>query len=90
MSDLSWGFNPRNVYVISDSDYKEILKTKALDEIQTLKNRRIIYQEYLEKIDREILDIQKRAGLLDDPSAPLSRGSNDDVHKEQTDETEKS
>lgn len=93
LTDLAWGFPPRNVYVISDTEYTKLLQEKVLDEIRVLRSRRLVYQDYLEKLDREILELEKRAGHLEqglNPSASLSRGFNDVVNKENSNEDQES
>ena len=61
LSQLPFG---NDVYVIPDSEYKELKRKEAEKEIEILRNRAAAYRETADVIDKDIEEIQKRAGLL--------------------------
>ena len=66
LSQLPFG---SDVYVIPDSEYKELKRKEAEKEIQLLRSRAAAYRETADVIDKDIEDLQKKAGLLPESSA---------------------
>ena len=60
-----------DVYVIPDSEYKELKRKEAEKEIKILQNRAAAYRETADVIDKDIEELQKQAGLL--PSSEDSK-----------------
>ena len=61
LDELPYG---KDVYIISDDQYKQLKKSEAEREIQMLRNRADDYRKTADLIDEEIKQIQKQAGLL--------------------------
>ena len=55
---------PRSVYVISDSQYKEMQQKRAQSEIDELQTEVEVQERYLKRLQARITDIQKEHGLL--------------------------
>ena len=64
---------PTQVYVVSDSDYKEYQRKQAEQDVLALESKLNRYNTAVEEIKIEIETIQKRAGLL----APSERELNE-------------
>ena len=54
----------RNVYVISDSEYKELRKTQAVEEIATLEKRMKAYESTAQSLRETITELKQEHGLL--------------------------
>ena len=65
LDELPYG---KDVYIISDDQYKQLKKSEAEREIQMLRNRADDYRKTADIIDEEIKQIQKQAGIL--PATP--------------------
>ena len=53
-----------DVYVISDSEYKQIRKKQAEDEVATLQKRLEAYERSAESLKATITELQTEHGLL--------------------------
>jgi len=60
LDELPYG---KDVYIISDDQYKQLKKTEAKREIEILQNRSNDYRKTADLIDEEIKQIQKQAGI---------------------------
>ena len=60
LDELPYG---KDVYIISDQQYKDLKKSEANREIQILQNRANDYRKTADLIDEEIKQIQKQAGI---------------------------
>ena len=60
LDELPYG---KDVYIISDDQYKQLKKSEAEREIQVLRNRADDYRKTADLIDEEIKQIQKQAGI---------------------------
>ena len=56
-----------NVYVVSDSKYKEYKQKQAGDEIALLEKRAAAYEEAAMSLRKTVLEIKQEAGLLPKP-----------------------
>ena len=54
----------RSVYVISDSQYKDIQQKRAQSEIDELEQEVLVQETYVKRIKQRIADLQKEHGLL--------------------------
>ena len=54
----------QDVYVISDSKYKELRQKQAQDEISVLENRAAHYDKAAERIRQTIIELQTEHDLL--------------------------
>lgn len=54
----------KDVFVISDSQYKELRQKEASKEIDILRSRAAAYRKTADLIEDDILRIQKEVGLL--------------------------
>ena len=61
LSQLPFG---SNVYVISDSEYKEYKQKQATQEIEVLEERAKSYEKTAMSIRKTILELKQEAGLL--------------------------
>ena len=61
LDELPYG---KDVYIISDEQYKKLKKSEADREIQILQNRAEDYRKTADLIDEEIKQIQKQAGVI--------------------------
>jgi len=59
LDELPYG---KDVYIISDDQYKQLKKSEAEREIQILQNRANDYRKTADLITEEIKQIQKQAG----------------------------
>ena len=59
LDELPYG---KDVYIISDDQYKQLKKSEAEREIKILQNRANDYRKTADLIDEEIKQIQKQAG----------------------------
>ena len=57
-----------SVYVISDSEYKELRKKQAVDEISTLQKRLQAYERTADSLRETINQLQMEHGLLPEAS----------------------
>ena len=57
-----------NVYVISDSQYKELRKTQAVEEITTLEKRLKAYEKTADSLRETINELRTEHGLLPEAS----------------------
>lgn len=57
-----------NVYVVSDSQYKELQKTQAAEEIATLQNRLLTYESAANRLKARIEELQTEHDLLPEAS----------------------
>ena len=60
LDELPYG---KDVYIISDDQYKQLKKSEAEREIQILQNRANDYRKTADLISEEIKQIQKQAGI---------------------------
>jgi uncharacterized protein (DUF2249 family) len=60
LDELPYG---KDVYIISDDQYKQLKKSEAEREIQILQNRANDYRKTADLITEEIKQIQKQAGI---------------------------
>ena len=60
LDELPYG---KDVYIISDDQYKQLKKSEAEREIQILQNRANDYRKTADLITEEIKHIQKQAGI---------------------------
>ena len=61
LDELPYG---KDVYIISDEQYKQLRQSEADREIQILRNRANDYRKTADLIDEEIKQIQKQAGVI--------------------------
>ena len=61
LDELPYG---KDVYIISDEQYKQLKQSEADREIQILRNRADDYRKTADLIDEEIKQIQKQAGVI--------------------------
>jgi len=61
LDELPYG---KDVYIISDEQYKQLKQSQADREIQILRNRANDYRKTADLIDEEIKQIQKQAGVI--------------------------
>ena len=61
LSQLPFG---SNVYVISDTEYKEYKQKQAAQEIEVLEERAKSYEKTAMSIRKTILELKQEAGLL--------------------------
>jgi len=59
-----------NVYVVSDSTYKNYQKTQAQDQIAYLQNELARYERLVKATKDNILEVQTNAGLLPEVEEP--------------------
>ena len=57
-----------NVYVVSDSQYKELQRTQAAEEIATLQKRLLTYESAANRLQARITELQTEHGLLPEAS----------------------
>ena len=55
---------PRSVYVISDSQYKEMQQKRAQSEIDELQTEVEVQERYIKRLQARITDLQTEHGLL--------------------------
>ena len=60
LDELPYG---KDVYIISDDQYKQLRQSEADREIKILQNRANDYRKTADLIDEEIKQIQKQAGI---------------------------
>ena len=60
LDELPYG---KDVYIISDDQYKQLKKSEAEREIQVLRNRADDYRKTADLIEEEIKQIQKQIGI---------------------------
>lgn len=60
------------VIVVSDSEYKQYLQDRALQEVTVLESKRNRYQAAIDDIDKAIESTKTNAGLLPAPSEETS------------------
>ena len=60
LDELPYG---KDVYIISDEQYKQLRQSEADREIKILQNRANDYRKTADLIDEEIKQIQKQAGI---------------------------
>ena len=53
-----------NVYIVSDSKYKEYKRKQANDEIALLEKRAAAYEDAAASLRKTVLEIKQEAGLL--------------------------
>ena len=68
ISDLTMIPFNQDVYVISDSKYKELKQKQAAEEIATLENRASHYDSCAASIRKTIAELQKEFDLLPEAS----------------------
>ena len=61
LDELPYG---KDVYIISDEQYKRLKQSEADREIKMLQNRANDYRKTADLIDEEIKQIQKQAGVI--------------------------
>ena len=59
----------RQVYVVSDAQYKELQAKQAKDDIAVLENRLQCYEEAADKLRANITQLQTEHGLLPEAKA---------------------
>jgi len=67
MNDML-SLNSGNVYVVSDSQYKELQQKQAEEEISTLQNRLLAYESAANRLQARITELQTEHGLLPEAS----------------------
>ena len=60
LDELPYG---KDVYIISDEQYKQLRQSEVNREVQILQNRANDYRKTADLIDEEIKQIQKQAGV---------------------------
>tara|TARA_B100001094_G_scaffold125053_1_gene120958 strand:- start:695 stop:964 length:270 start_codon:yes stop_codon:yes gene_type:complete len=60
LDELPYG---KDVYIISDEQYKQLRQSEVNREVQILQNRANDYRKTAHLIDEEIKQIQKQAGI---------------------------
>jgi hypothetical protein len=60
LDELPYG---KDVYIISDEQYKQLRQSEINREVQILQNRANDYRKTADLIDEEIKQIQKQAGV---------------------------
>ena len=61
VDELPYG---KDVYIISDEQYKQLRQSEVNREVQILQNRANDYRKTADLIDLEIKQIQKQAGVI--------------------------
>jgi len=61
LDELPYG---KDVYIISDEQYKQLRQSEVNREVQILQNRANDYRKTADLIDEEIKQIQKQAGVV--------------------------
>jgi len=58
------GYPQPSVYVVSDSQYAEILKSQAEREIELLEGQKSKYLNHIQQLELELTKVKTEAGLL--------------------------